>query len=74
MEKNKKKDNPVKFYAKYSALAFQMIAIIVAGAFGGRALDDWLSWKFPVFTVVLTLLAVVLSTLYGMREIFKNNP
>ncbi len=74
MEKNKKKDNPVKFYAKYSSLAFQMIVIIVAGAFGGKVLDGWLQWGFPVFTVVLTLLAVVLSTLYGMREIFKNNP
>jgi len=74
MEKDKKKDNPLKFYAKYSSLAFQMIAIIVAGAFGGRALDDWVQWKFPVFTVVLTLLAVILSTIYGMREIFKNNP
>lgn len=67
----KQKDNPLKFYAKYSSLAFQMIAIILAGAFGGRALDNWLKWEFPVFTVSLTLLAVIGGTIYGMRELFK---
>ena len=49
MEKDKK-DSPLKFYAKYSALAFQMIVIIVGGAFGGKALDNWVNWSFPVFT------------------------
>lgn len=71
MEEKNKKDSPLKFYAKYSSLALQMIVIIVAGAFGGKALDEWLKWEFPVFTLVLTLLAVVVSTIYGMREIFK---
>lgn len=71
MEEKNKKDSPLKFYAKYSSLAIQMIVIIVAGAFGGKALDEWLKWEFPVFTLVLTLLAVVVSTIYGMREIFK---
>jgi F0F1-type ATP synthase assembly protein I len=72
-EKNKNKDNPLKFYAKYSSLAFQMIVIVIAGAFGGKALDGWLKWDFPVFTVVFTILFVIMSIVYGMREIFKNN-
>jgi ATP synthase protein I len=66
-----KKENPAKFYAKYSSLAFQMIAIILAGAFGGRALDRWIEWVFPVFTLSLTILAAVVATIYGMRELFK---
>jgi len=66
-----KKDSPLKFYAKYSSLALQMIVIIVAGAFGGKALDEWLQWGFPVFTLVLTILSVVVAIVYGMREIFK---
>ena len=69
--KKEEKDNPVKFYAKYSSLAFQMIVIILAGAFGGRALDKIVVWEFPVFTLGLTLLAVVGATIYGMRELFK---
>lgn len=70
-KKNNKKDNPLLFYAKYSSLALQMIVIIVAGAFGGKALDEWLEWGFPVFTLVLTILAVVIAIIYGMREFFK---
>jgi ATP synthase protein I len=66
-----KKENPLKFYAKYSSLAFQMIAIILAGAFGGRALDKWVELEFPVFTVSLTILFAVGATIYGMRELFK---
>ncbi len=70
--KGSKKDNPLKFYAKYSALAFQMIAMILLGAFGGKALDSWLEWDFPVFTVVLTILSAIGAIFYGMRELFKN--
>ena len=70
MEKNQK-DSPLKFYAKYSTLAIQMIVIIVGGAFGGKALDSWLDWEFPVFTLVLTILAVVIALYIGMRDLFK---
>lgn len=68
---NKENDNPLKFYAKYSSLALQMIVIILAGAFGGRALDKLTNIEFPVLTLVLTILAVVIATIYGMRELFK---
>lgn len=71
MEKEKK-DNPLKFYAKYSTLAFQMIAIIVGGAFGGKAFDNWVDWSFPVFTLTLTILSVAGAVFYGMRELFKS--
>ena len=53
-ENNNKNENPLKFYAKYSSLALQMIVIILAGAFGGRALDNRNEAEFPVFTVTLT--------------------
>jgi len=75
MKKNKKKNkkSPLKFYAVYSALAFQMGFIIIAGAFGGRELDKWINWKFPVFTLVLTVVGVVMAIIVGIRELFKNN-
>lgn len=66
------KDSPLKFYAKYSSLALQMIAIVLVGAFGGRELDKLLQLGFPVFTVVLTVLAVIGSMIYAMRGLFKN--
>jgi len=68
----KKKDNPLKDYARYSSLALQMIVIVLAGAFGGKALDNWLQPGFPIFTVVLTILAVIGSVVYAMRGLFKN--
>lgn len=72
MNKNKKrKNNPLGFYAKYSALAFEMIIIILAGAFGGRELDKIVKWDFPVFTLTLTLLGAVGAVLYGTRDLFK---
>ena len=70
MKKNQK-DSPLKFYAKYSTLAIQMIVIIVGGAFGGKALDNWLDWEFPVFTLVLTILSVVIALFIGLRDLFK---
>jgi uncharacterized protein (DUF983 family) len=73
VEKKNKKDSPLKFYAKYSTLAFQMIIIIVGGAFGGKALDHKLEWGFPVWTVVLTILAVFIALYLGLRDLFNKN-
>ena len=72
MEKESK-DNPLKFYAKYSSLALQMGVIIVAGAFGGKELDKYVKWDFPVFTIVFTILSVIGAVLYGIREILLLN-
>jgi len=68
-----KKESPLKFYAKYSSLAIQMGVIMVAGAFGGKELDKYTGWEFPVFTLALTILGVIGSVLYGMRELFRYN-
>ena len=57
-------------YARYSGLAFQMMAVILAGAFGGLKLDKWLDTK-PVFTVILTLLSVFLSIYFAVRDLLK---
>jgi len=70
LEKNQK-ENPLKFYARYSSLGLQMVIIILAGAFGGRELDKYVQLEFPVFTVTLTILFTIGATIYGMRELFK---
>jgi F0F1-type ATP synthase assembly protein I len=58
-------------YAKYSSLAFQMVAIILIGVFGGIKLDRWLEFRFPVFTVVLSLLATGLAVYYGIKDFLR---
>lgn len=52
-------------------MAAQMAAIIVGGVLGGVELDKWLHWKFPVFTLVLTLLSVFLAIYYFIKDIIK---
>lgn len=58
-------------YAKYSNLAFQMIAIIILGVFGGIKLDQWLHMKFPVFTVVLSLTGTAVAIYFGIKDFLK---
>lgn len=52
-------------------MAFQMIAIIVVGTFGGWKLDGYLNWGFPVFTVVLSLLSVVIAIYISVKDLLK---
>jgi len=70
---NKQKSNPSQLnnYARYSGLAFQMIAIILVGVFGGIKLDEIVKWEFPVFTLVLTLVAVVASMYYAVKDLIR---
>ena len=51
----------------------QMLAIILLGVFGGIKLDEWLDLGFPVFTLVFTLLSVILAIYYVIKDLLKNN-
>jgi len=48
-----------------------MIVIIVAGALGGKYLDEYLQLKFPIFTLSLTVLSVFASVYLSIRELLK---
>lgn len=68
LEKKKKSlDN----YTRYSSIAFQMLIIILIGVFGGIELDKWLKFSFPVFTVILSILAVILSIYTVTKNLLK---
>ena len=71
MEEQKDKRKKLRSYAKYSNLAFQMIAIILIGVFGGMKLDEWLELSFPIFTVVLSVTAVLFSMYYAVKDFIK---
>jgi len=68
LKKNKKQFND---YAKYSTIAFQMIFIILIGVFGGIKLDQIVKIEFPVFTVVLSILSVILAIYYAIKDLIK---
>jgi len=48
-----------------------MIAIILAGVFGGIKLDQIVRIEFPVFTVVLTIVSVIFSMYYAIKDLLK---
>jgi len=69
----KRKKNSLDNYARYSSIAFQMLAIILIGVFGGIKLDEWLNLEFPVFTVILSLLSVIGAIYFVTKDLIKIN-
>lgn len=70
-ELKRKTTNTLNAYAKYSSMAFQMMFIILAGVYGGVLLDRLTEWQFPVFKLVLSLLAVILAVYYSIKDFLK---
>ncbi len=70
-KQTEEKKPPLYNYAKYSGIAFQMVAIILIGVFGGVKLDAYLQLKFPIFTVIFSLLSVFLSIYYVIKDLLK---
>jgi uncharacterized membrane protein len=46
-------------YAKFSAFAFQFVAIFVLLSLGGNWLDKRLEYKFPLFTLIGVFVALI---------------
>ena len=67
-QKNKER---LSSYVKYSGIAFQMIAIILIGVFGGMKIDKWLKTDKPVFTALLSVLAVILAIYYSIKDLIR---
>ena len=63
--------NNYNAYVRFSSLATQMIVIIGGGTYGGIRLDQYLGWKFPVFTVVLSLLSVTAAIWFAIKDFLK---
>lgn len=70
-KKFKKPKKQLDNYAKYSGIAFQMLAIIFIGVFGGYKLDEYLNFKIPIFTIVLSLLSVSLAIYLAVKDFLK---
>jgi F0F1-type ATP synthase assembly protein I len=78
MEEQDKEKKPIKpenkalsNYAKYSGIAFQMIAIIVLATWGGIKLDELAGFRKPVFTIILSLLGVFAGIYFAIKDFIK---
>jgi len=58
-------------FAKYSGMAFQMIAIILITTWGGMELDKLAKFNTPVFTIILSLLGVFAAIYTALKDFIK---
>jgi len=68
---NNSPKNPLNNYAKYSAMVFQMAAIIFGGSYLGIYLDDTFKMKKPIFTASLALFSVFLAMYFAIKDFIK---
>jgi ATP synthase protein I len=75
---HQKKKNPERLpekglhsFGKYSGMAFQMIAIILATTWGGIELDKLTKSDFPLFTIILSLLGVFAAMYTVIKDFLK---
>lgn len=67
--KHPKKKNKLNSYAKFSGIAFQMIAIILLGAFVGVKMDQHFPNEQDIWTISITFVAVIVSVVTVIRSI-----
>lgn len=75
-KQSKNQKNKLSAYAKYSSIGFQMFAIIGIGTFLGVKLDAYYSNNNNLYTIILSLISVIISIVYVIKRIIadsKNN-
>jgi F0F1-type ATP synthase assembly protein I len=72
-EKNRKTpgNKGIRYFARYSGMAFQMIGIILVTTWGGIKLDKLTGNHTPVFTIVLSLLGVFAAIYTVIKDFIK---
>jgi F0F1-type ATP synthase assembly protein I len=73
--KKKKRINPqnkgLNDFARYSGMAFQMIAVILLTTWGGIELDKITKTETPVFTIILSLLGVFAAIYTAVKDFIR---
>lgn len=73
------KKSPLNNFIQYSSMSFQMGVIIFGSAFGGVKLDQYLKahhyieFEFPIFTVIFTILSVIIAMYFFLKDLLKMN-
>ncbi len=60
-------------YARFSGIAIQMFAIIGLGTFIGVKLDERYPNEHNLYTLILSLLSVIMSIVYVIRRIIAGS-
>ncbi len=70
---NQKQKKQLLKYARFSGIAFQMLAIIGIGSYAGVKLDQRIPNKYNLYTVFLSLFAVLLAIFVVIRRIISSS-
>lgn len=68
---SEKPSPPYQSFVKYSSMGFQMLGMILLGIWAGWSLDKYFQLKFPAFMLILSLLGVIGSMVYFIRQIIR---
>jgi uncharacterized membrane protein YfcA len=71
MKQKRNKQRGFDTFIRYSSLGFEMMAIIGLGTFLGFKIDHWMGNEFKAFTFGLMIISVVVSVLFGVRNLLK---
>ncbi|MGI9552578.1 MAG: AtpZ/AtpI family protein [Aurantibacter sp.] len=71
MSSNKK--SQLNTYAKFSGIAFQMVAIIGLGSYGGVKLDELYPDLYPTFTLICSLASVAIAMYLVIKQVGGNS-
>jgi len=64
-----KKKRQLDSYVKFSGIAFQMIAVIALGSYGGVKLDETYPDLYPIFTLVCSLTSVAIAMYLVIKQV-----
>jgi ABC-type polysaccharide/polyol phosphate export permease len=51
----------------------QMLVIMAVCTFGGYEIDKWLAWKFPLFTLLLSLFGIAAALYLSIKDFLRMN-
>jgi F0F1-type ATP synthase assembly protein I len=69
---SQKPKRPLNKYARYSGVAFQMIAIIVLSTYAGLKLDDAYPNNYRLYTIIFSLVGVAISMYFVIKQVGQN--
>lgn len=66
--KNQRQSRRLKNYARFSGIAFQMVAIIGLGSYGGVKLDEAYPNEYSIFTIICSLISVAIALYFVIKQ------
>jgi len=58
-------------YARYSNLAFKLIAVVLTAFFIGWQLDKWINLGFPLFTLIFSMGGLATMLFLLIKDLMK---